>query len=35
MEEMEREELVQTLHRQREALRMDVAETEADQRLIA
>jgi DnaK suppressor protein len=35
MEEMEREVLVQTLHRQREALLKDVAETEAEQRLIA
>jgi DnaK suppressor protein len=35
MEEMEREVLVQALHRQREALLKDVAETEAEQRLIA
>ncbi|HSF29279.1 MAG TPA: TraR/DksA C4-type zinc finger protein [Candidatus Tectomicrobia bacterium] len=35
MDKIEREALVQTLHRQREALLKDVADTEAEQRLIA
>lgn len=35
MDETERETLVQTLHRQREELLRDVAETEAELRLIA